>query len=407
MKKIYLDNAATTAVHPEVIKAILPYFTQKFGNASEPHQWGQEAKMAIEESRRIIANFLGAKPEEIIFTSCATESINLCHKGFVEAVRSQKGVTPHIITTLIEHKAVLETCKHLEKLGVAEVTYLPVDKYGLVKIEDLKKAIKPDTILVSVMYVNNEVGTIEPIREIGQLIKRVNQSLITNHQPPIYFHTDATQAIQYLDCDVDKLGVDFLSFTGHKFYAPKGIGGLYVRKGTPLVRQQDGGGQEKELRSGTENVPYIVGIAKVLQLTINKPASRDSFGMQQLTTKRITRLRDKLIKGVLEKIPETILTGHPTIRSPHIASFCFNGAEGEAILLRLDAEGIAASSGSACTSGSLEPSHVLLAMGIPAEVAHGSIRFSLGRETTEEEIDYVLEKLPKIIKEIREMAPKL
>lgn len=405
MKKVYLDNAATTSVHPQVVKAMLPYFGQKYGNASEPHQWGVEARKAVEENRKKIADFFGAESQEIIFTSCATESINLSHKGLIEAVfqkfsifNDQFSKKPHIITTQIEHKAVLETCKHLEKLGMATVTYLPVDKYGLVNPEEVKKAIRQETVLVSIMYVNNEVGTIEPIKEISQLIKKINELRIENYESPIYFHTDATQAIQYLDCNVDKLGVDLLSFTGHKFYAPKGIGGLYVRKGTPLVRQQDGGGQESGLRSGTENVPYIVGLGKAIELI----GELEGFVVGELTS-----LRDKLIKGILDKIPDTILTGHPTQRVAHIASFCFKGVEGEAILLRLDAEGIAASSGSACTSGFLEPSHVLLAMGIPPEVAHGSVRFSLGRETTKKDVDYVLEKLPPIIKQLREMAPKL
>jgi cysteine desulfurase len=396
-RRVYLDYATTTPVDSRVVKEMEPYFTKSFGNASEPHQWGQEAKKATEESRKKIADFLGAKPDEIIFTSCATESINLCHKGLVEKLKNLKTENPkipHIITSSIEHKAVLETCRHLEKLGMAEVTYLPVDKNGLVKIEDLKRAIKSETVLVSVMYVNNEVGTTEPIAELSANCSVQSARL----RKKIYFHTDATQAIQYLDCNVDKLGVDLLSFTGHKFYAPKGIGGLYVRRSTPLVRQQDGGGQESGLRAGTENVPYIVALSKAVELN-SKLKTQDS--------KRIKNLRDKLVEGVLEKISDTILTGHPTHRAPHIASFCFKGAEGEAILLRLDQEGIAASSGSACTSGTLEPSHVLLAMGILPEIAHGSIRFSLGRETKEEEIDYVLKKLPGIIRDLREMAPKL
>ncbi|HNP89066.1 MAG: Cysteine desulfurase [Microgenomates group bacterium ADurb.Bin219] len=396
MEKIYLDYAATTPVRPEVIKAMEPYWSEIFGNPSEPHGWGQQARVAIEESRNKIADFLGAKTQEIIFTSCATESINLAHKGLVEAVGNRSSVAgkPHVITSEIEHKAVLETCRHLEKSGMAEVTYLPVDKYGLVKVKDLEKAIKSNTVLVSVMYVNNEVGTIEPIAEIGQMIKVKSQK----YGRKIYFHTDATQGIQYLDCHVDKLGVDLLSFTGHKFYAPKGVGVLYVRDGVPLIRQQDGGGQERDLRSGTENTPYIVGLGRAVELV---------GGEGKLRAIELTKLRDKLIKEILKRIPDSILTGSPDRRAPHIASFCFKGAEGEAILLRLDAEGIAASSGSACTSGSLRPSHVLLAMGIPPEVAHGSIRFSLGRKTTEEEIDYVLKVLPGVIDGIRKMAPKL
>jgi len=395
MKKIYLDYAATTPVRPEVVRTMEPYWSEKFGNPSEPHGWGQQARIAIEESRNKIADFLGAKTQEIIFTSCATESINLAHKGLIEAIGNQSSAAgkPHVITSEIEHKAVLETCHHLEKLGMAEVTYLPVDKYGLIELRDLEKAIKSNTVLVSVIYVNNEVGTIEPIAEIGQMIKVKSQK----SGRKIYFHTDATQGIQYLDCNVDKLGVDLLSFTGHKFYAPKGIGSLYVRSGVPLARQQDGGGQERNLRSGTENTPYIVGLGRAVELIGGEGRSRAI---------ELTRLRNKLIKEVLKRIPDSILTGSLDQRAPHIASFCFKGAEGEAILLRLDAEGIAASSGSACTSGSLRPSHVLLAMGIPPEVAHGSIRFSLGRKTTEEEIDYVLKVLPGVIDDIRKMAPK-
>lgn len=389
MRRIYLDNAATTPVDPEVFAVMKPYFMARFGNASTPYFWGQEARKAIDKAREQVAKALGAKPKEIIFTSCATESINLAHKGLVEGVNSQK---PHIITSQIEHKAVLETCKHLEKLGMAQVTYLPVDKYGLVKVADIEKAIKPETVLVSIMYVNNEVGTIQPIKEIGGLLAKVNQS----RDKRIFFHIDATQAIQYLDCDVDKLGCDLLSLSGHKLYAPKGIGALYIRKGTPIVRQQDGGGQEYRLRAGTENVPYIVALGKAIELVTK--VQRDRVTKTQ-------RLRDKLIAEVL-KIPEVELTGHLTKSAPHIASFVVKGAEGEAMLLLLSDKRIAASSGSACTSGLLEPSHVLTAMGIPAEIAHGSLRFSLGKQTTEEDIDYVLEKLPLIVERLRKMAPK-
>jgi cysteine desulfurase len=399
MKKVYLDNAATTKVSGEVLAAMKPYFSRKYGNASEPHLWGAEAKQGINEAREKVASFLGAKPNEIFFTSCATESINLSHKGLIERIMNDElrimNKKPHIITTQIEHKAVIETCKHLEKLGWAEVTYLPVDKYGLVSVEDVKRAIKLNTVLVSIMYVNNEVGTIQPIAEIGKLIKSINAIRQSNKR--IFFHTDATQGIQYLDCNVDRLGVDLLSMTGHKLYAPKGIGALYVRLGTPLVRQQDGGGQELGLRAGTENVPYIVGLGKAIEIA--------EYQISNIKY-QIERLRDKLIEGVL-KIPGTKLTGHPEKRAPHIASFVIEGVEGEAMLLYLSEKGIAASSGSACTSGTLEPSHVLTAMGIPAETAHGSLRFSLGKDTTEEEINYVLEVLPKVAERVRKMAPKL
>lgn len=396
MKKIYLDNAATTAVHPQVLKAMNPFFGKKFGNASEPHSWGQEARKAIDLAREQVAQILGSKAREIIFTSCATESINLAHKGLIEGLRIQefKGPVPHIITSSVEHKAVLEACKHLEKSKQAEVTYLPVDKFGLVKITDIERAIKPITILISIMHVNNEVGTIEPIREIGQLIKRVNK--LRDKKTPIFFHTDATQAIQYLDCKVDRLGIDLLSLTGHKLHAPKGIGALYVRKGVSLIRQQDGGGQEYGLRSGTENVPYIVALGKAIELAAKN---------QLLATKKIVNLREKLIKGVL-KIPETELTGHPEKRAPHIASFIISGVEGEAVVLLLSEKGVAASSGSACASRLLQPTHVLTAMGYSPQKAHGSLRFSLSKKTTEEEIDYTVKVLPAIIKRLRKMAPK-
>ena len=406
MKKIYLDNAATTPVSPEVLVAMEPYFTNKFGNASEPHFWGQEARKAIDEAREKIANFLGAKPKEIIFTSCATESINLAHKGLVEAMIRQFPISnfqfpiskkPHIITSSVEHKAVLETCKHLEKIGWAKVTYLPVDKYGIVDIKDIRQAIRPETVLVSIMYTNNEVGTIEPIGKIGRLIKEINQSRISNLKSKIFFHTDATQAIQYLDCNVDGLGIDLLSFSGHKLYAPKGIGALYIRSGVPFVRQQDGGGQEYNLRAGTENVPYIVALGKAIELVEQNKVH---------STKCIEKLKSKLIDGVL-KISGVKLVGHPTNQAPHIATFIVEGAEGEAMLLLLSDKGIAASSGSACTSGLLKPSHVLTAMGISPELAHGSLRFSLGKDTTLKEIDYVVKVLPEVIKKLRKMAPKL
>ena len=395
MKKIYLDNAATTKVDSRVFMAMKPYFLDKYGNASEFHILGREAKMAVEEARSKIASFLGADPSEIVFTGSATESINLSHKGLVEALRQvdDKRQKLHIITSQIEHKAVLETCGHLEKLGLAKISYLPVDRYGVVDVKEVKKAIRPETVLISLMYVNNEVGTIEPIKEVGLLVKKLNKS---GHER-IYFHTDATQAIQYLDCNVDRLGVDFLSLTGHKIYAPKGMGVLFVRDGTPLVRQLDGGGQESGLRASTENTPYIVGIAKAIDL-IAKAAKSE--------TVRINKLRDKLISEVL-KIPGVKLTGHTSNRAPHIASFIVDGAEGEAMVLALSDLGICVSSGSACTASDLSPSHVLTAMGIPPEKSHGSIRFSLGRDSKNEDIDLVIDKLPKVIKRLRKMAPKL
>ena len=386
--KVYLDYAATAPVDPQVFEAMEPFLKEKFGNPSSVHSWGQEARAAIDQAREQVSEFLSCQPQEVIFTSCATEASNLALKGVVEGTETQK---PHIIVSPIEHRCVYDAAKHLEKIGVAEVTWLPVDEYGLVDPEDVKKAIKENTVLVSVMYINNEIGTVEPIAEIGKIIKLMNkeQRTISNH---ILFHTDAVQAIQYLDCDVQKLGVDLLSMSAHKFYGPKGIGALYIRKGTPIVRQQDGGEQEYGMRAGTENVVGIVGLGRAIQL----------LGSQK---SKVKGLRDKLVGGVL-KIPNVHLTGHPEKRAPHIASFVIEGAEGESILLLLDQEGIAVSSGSACTSGLLEPSHVLTAMGISPELAHGSLRFSLGKDTTAEEIDYVLEKLPPIVERLRKMAPK-
>ncbi len=381
-RKVYLDYAATTPVEPQVFAAMEPFLKEKFGNPSSIHSFGQEAKAAIDQAREQVSKFLNCQPQEIIFTSCATESNNLALKGIRETQKY------HIIVSSIEHHGVLDTAKHLEKTGAVEVTWLPVDKYGLVDPEDVKKAIKDNTALVSVGYINNEVGTIEPIAEIGKLLKSINNRVL--------FHTDAVQAIQFLDCDVQKLGVDLLSLSAHKFYGPKGVGVLYIRKGTPIIRQQDGGGQEHRMRAGTENVVGIVGLGAAIQSF--------AYAQDKLPAEKVEKLRDKLIEGVL-RIPGVQLTGHPEKRAPHIASFVIESAEGEAMLLMLDQEGIAASSGSACTSGLLEPSHVLLAMGLSPELAHGSLRFSLGKQTTEEEIDYVLEKLPRIVERLRSMAP--
>lgn len=395
MKRIYLNNAATTAVDPEVLAALKPFFSKKYGNPSEFHILGREAKIAIENARNKIALFLGAKPEEIIFTGSATESINLSHKGLIEGLlenfRGKK--RPHIITSSIEHKAVLETCKHLERKGEVSVTYLPVDNFGRVDVNKIKEEIKPETVLVSIMYVNNEVGTIEPIQKIGSIIKKINNSVRNNR---IYFHTDATQALQYLNCKVDLLGIDFLSFTGHKIYAPKGIGTLFVRKGTPIIRQLDGGDQESGLRASTENVPFIVGLGKAIEIIKR---------LKTFNSEKIVRSRDRLIKGILT-IPGVRLTGHPTERVPHIASFVVDGVEGESMVLFLSDLDIIASSGSACTSANLTSSHVLTAMGIPPEISHGSLRFSLGKNTKEQEIDYVIRKLPKVVNKLRRMAPK-
>lgn len=392
MRQIYFDNAATTAVDKKVIKAMLLYFGKDYGNPSEFHSLGLNAKRAIENSRARIASFLACDPEEIIFTSSATESINLALKGYTENIidRFRKSkIKPHIITTKIEHQAVLETCMHLEALGWADITYLDVNKYGFVDLKSIKKAIKKNTILVSIMYVNNEVGTVEPIAKIGELVKEVNKK----RKHKILFHTDATQAIGHFNCDVDKLGVDFLSFTGHKICAPKGIGALFKRKGIGITRQIDGGAQETGLRSSTENVPYIVALGSAIE-QIEK----------QKTETNIKKNCDFLIQNVL-KIPGVTLTGHPKLRAPHIASFIVKGVEGESLVLRLSEKGISVSSGSACTSSNLSPSHVLTAMGVKPEESHGSVRFSTGRQTTKTEVNYVLSVLNKIIYDLREMSP--
>ncbi len=402
MRKVYLDYAATTPVRPEAVEAMKPYWSGKFGNPSSLHSFGQEARQAVETAREKVAKVLNCQPEEILFTGTTTTSDNLAILGTVWRAWEEKikanNKDPenrqklHLITSSIEHHSVLDTFKYLEKRGF-RVTYLPVDKGGLVDVGVLGNSITPETVLVSVMYANNEVGSIQPIEKISKLIKERERG---DQLLPI-FHTDAATATEYLTLDTQKLGIDLLTLGSHKFGGPKGVGILFLKKGTKIDPITFGGHHEKGLWPGTEAVPLIVGMATALQM-----AAADRLSVAS----RVTKLRDKLVEGVLERVPEAILTGHPEKRLPEIASFCFRGAEGEAILLRLDAEGIAASSGSACTSGTLEPSHVLLAMGISAEVAHGSIRFSLGRKTTKEEIDYVLEKLPQIITDIRKMAPK-
>lgn len=397
MKPIYLDNAATTKVDPKVFRAISPYFLSKYGNASESHVLGIEARKAVEEARKKIASLLGDDPSTIIFTGSATESINLSHKGLIESIKPKaSNKKAHIVTSLVEHKAVIMTCGHLDSTGQTETTFLPVDSSGKIKLRSLEKAIKKETVLVSIMYVNNEVGTIQPVRQIGNLIRKINKKRKVRNLPRIYFHTDATQAIGYLNCDVDYLGVDLLSFSGHKIYAPKGIGVLYARDSSLLTAQIDGGGQEGGLRSGTENMPYIVGVAKAIDLIDKTKKS------ELLLTKK---LRDRLINGLL-KIPGVKLTGHPIDRIHHIASFLVKGVEGEEVVLMLSSLGIMASSGSACTSNTRLPSRVLTAMGIAAEDSRGSIRFSLGRYTKKEDVEYVIEKMPEVITKLRKMGPR-
>jgi cysteine desulfurase len=382
MKKVYLDYAATAPCDPEVIKAMEPYFFDKFGNASSIHAYGQEAKAAIEDAREKVASFLGARPEEIVFTSGGTESDNFALEGVAYAMQKKGN---HIITTAIEHHAVGEPCKFLEKQGF-KVSYVGVDKYGLVSPEDIKKAITDKTILISVMHANNEIGTIQPIAEIGKIAKGKG----------IYFHTDAVQTVGHIPVNVDELNVGLLSLSAHKFYGPKGAGALYIRKGTRIEKFLHGGDQEKGRRASTHNTPGIVGLGKAIELCKEKMGGEEKFQ---------SSLRDKLIKGIPDKISEVYLNGHPDERLPNNVNFSIKYIEGESILLSLDMLGIAASTGSACTSSSLEPSHVLLALGLSHEIAHGSLRITLGRWTKEEDINYLLEHLPKIVEKLRAMSP--
>ncbi len=384
MRRIYLDHAATTPTRPEVVKSMLPFFTDAFGNASSIHSYGQEAKGAIEDARTKVAELIGARSEEIVFTSGGTEADNYALKGVAYA-NEHKG--NHIITTTIEHHAVLAVCKFLERRGF-RITYLPVDKYGLVATDDVKRAITDKTILVSVTHANNEVGTIEPVEEIGKIAREAG----------VYFHSDAVQTVGHIPVNVDKLKADLLAISAHKFYGPKGVGALYVRKGTRLVSLMHGGEQEKRRRAGTENVPGIVGLGKAVEL------AGQEMGKE---AERLTYLRDKLIKGLMEKIDHIRLNGHPTRRLPNNINVSVDFVEGESLLLNLDLEGICASTGSACSSASLEPSHVLLALGLPPEQAHGSLRFTLGRENTEADVEQVLEVLPGIVAKLRAMSPLL
>lgn len=383
MKRIYIDHAATTLTDSRVVKAMEPYFIQKYGNPNSIHSFGQEAKEAVEEAREKIAHLIGANPSEIIFTGGGTESDNFAIKGIAWA-NQKKG--NHIITSKIEHHAVLHSCQFLEKHGF-RVTYLPVDKYGLIDPDDVKKAITDQTILVTIMHANNEIGTIEPIKEIGKVLKEAG----------IYFHTDSVQTVGHIPIDVNDIGVNMLSMSGHKFYGPNGVGVLYLRKGTKIVTLIDGGAQEKNRRAGTENVAGIVGMGKAAELAEKR--------LVQGEEDKIIKLRDRLIKDIAEKIDHVYLNGHPTKRLPGNANFCFEFIEGESMLLNLDMEGVAASSGSACTSGSLEPSHVLLAIGLLPEIAHGSLRLTLGKDNTDEEVEYVIGILPKIIEKLRALSP--
>ena len=384
MQRVYLDNAATTKVRPEVIEAMLPVFSEFYANPSSLHTYAQEAKKLVEDARIKVQKALNAAyPDEIIFTGGGSESDNMVLRGVLLA-SAKKG--KHIITTKVEHHAILHTLEAMQKEGIADVTYLDVDEYGMVSPEDVFAAIRPDTVLVSVMFANNEVGTVMPIARIGEICR----------ERGVLFHTDAVQEVGHIPVDVQAMRIDFLSLSGHKFHGPKGIGALYCRKGlrcSPLIL---GGAQEKKRRAGTENVPGIVGLGTAIEYAV---AHMDE------ATRHMVTLRDKLINGIEQSIPYIKLNGHRTERLPNNVNFSIRYIEGESILLMLDINGIAASSGSACTSGSLDPSHVLLAMGLTHEVAHGSLRMTLSEYTTEEEIDYVLEILPQIVKRLRAMSP--
>lgn len=381
-KFIYLDNAATTKTAPEVVEAMLPYFTEHYGNPSSVYSFASGNKEVITKQRETIANALGAQDNEIYFTAGGSESDNWALKATAEAYKNKGN---HIITTKIEHHAILHTCDYLEKAGF-EVTYLDVDEYGTVKLEDLKAAIRPTTILISVMFANNEIGTIQPIKEIGAIA----------HEHGILFHTDAVQAFGQLPINVDDCQIDMLSASGHKLNGPKGIGFLYIRKGVKIRSFVHGGAQERKRRAGTENVPGIVGIGAATSRAVSTMKER---------TKKEAELRDYLIQRVLDEIPYTRLNGHATNRLPNNANFSFRFVEGESLLIMLDMKGICASSGSACTSGSLDPSHVLLAIGLPHEIAHGSLRLTLSEETTKEDLDYVVDSLKEIVANLRNMSP--
>jgi len=381
-KKIYLDNAATTPTRPEVVEAMLPYFTEKFGNPSSVYEFAAQNKSVVTTARETIANALGCPAQDIYFTAGGSESDNWALKATAEAYHSKGN---HIITSKIEHHAILHTCEYLEKHGF-EVTYIDVDENGVIKLDELEKAIRPTTILISVMFANNEIGTIQPVKEIGQIAKKHD----------VLFHTDAVQAFGQVEINVDELNIDMLSASGHKIKGPKGIGFLYIRKGLKLRSFVHGGAQERHRRAGTENVPGIVGLGKATEIAMATMKERQKVEIE---------LRDYLINRVLEEVPYTRLNGHRTNRLPNNANFSFQFIEGESLLIMLDMANICGSSGSACTSGSLDPSHVLLAIGLPHEIAHGSLRLTLDETNTKEEMDYVVEKIKEIVAKLRSMSP--
>lgn len=379
---IYMDNSATTPVKQEVLDEMLPYFSTNYGNPSSVYSLGNASKAAVEISREKIGNIINAKSREIFFTAGGSEADNWTLKGIAYANKDKGN---HIITSKIEHHGILHTCKYLEEQGF-KITYLDVDEYGTIDLDQLKKAITDETILISIIYANNEIGTLQPIKEIGEIAK----------EKDVYFHTDAVQAVGNIRIDVDELNIDMLSMAAHKFYGPKGIGALYIRQGVKIDSLISGGGQERNRRAGTENVPGIVGMGKAIEL---------AYENLEKDNEKLIYLRDMLIEKIFEKIDNVKLNGHPTKRLPGNANISFEFIEGESLLLSLDMENIAASSGSACTSGTLDPSHVLLAIGLSHEIAHGSLRLSLGDFNTEDEVDYVVEKLVKIVERLRAMSP--
>jgi cysteine desulfurase len=378
--RVYLDHNASTPVHPEVLREMLPYFSERFGNPSSVHGFGRDARDGMDVARERIARFLRVTPEELVFTSGGTESDNLAVKGVATARGSG-----HIVTSRIEHHAVLRTCQSLERAGFS-VTYVPVDEHGMVDPDDVKRALQPDTILITVMHANSEVGTIQPIGEIGGLAR----------ERGIPFHVDGVQTFGKLPLDVDALSIDLLSFSSHKIYGPKGVAGLYIRKGTRMVSVQHGGEHERRRRAGTENVPGVVGLGKAVEIRARDMAAE---------AERLTTLRDRLANGVRSRVPDVQLNGHPTRRLPGTANLSFRGVESESIVLGLDLKGVGVSAGSACTSGNVEPSYVLVAMGVPLDWAMGAVRCSLGRENTEEDIDYVVESLAPLIEKLRAASP--
>ncbi len=378
----YMDHSATSPVNPEVLEAMLPYFTESFGNASTLYALGREARTAMENGRKQVASLIGAKPEEVYFTSGGTESDNIAIKGTASRLKNKGN---HIITSDIEHPAVEETCKYLEKNGY-QVTYLPVGEEGIVKVSDVEEAITDQTILITVMHANNEIGTIQPIKEIGALAR----------EKGIYFHTDAVQSVGKIPVNVEDMNVDMLSISAHKLYGPKGIGALYIKKGVRVDPLLHGGGHERGMRPGTENVPGIVGLGKACQIAEENLEKNMEY---------VSSLRDRLIKGVLETIEQSYLNGHPTKRLPNNANFRFSSIEGESLVLQLDAKGINASTGSACSSKKLEPSHVLMAIGLKEVDAHGSLRISLGTENTTEDIDYTITAIGEVVERLRSMSP--